>query len=90
MAKSRKPNPRSRPANQGDVLKAKREATAEAVEYAWAVIFTVLRDKEGFEAADLRRVWDEVGQLSESINQGYVTISDLRDTLKREVGAVLR
>ena len=34
----------------------------------------------------LRRVWDEVDSLSDSIAKGYCTVTDLRDVLKQEIG----
>ncbi len=89
MPKKKKINPRRRPATAADVIKAKRVATADAVGYAWAILFTVLRDKEGYEADDLKRMWAEVGKLSEEINEGRVSVSDLKNTLKEEIGAVL-
>lgn len=48
MGKSKRVNPRRRPATQADVEKAKRDAQTEAVCMAWAIIFTALRDKEGW------------------------------------------
>lgn len=80
-------NPRRKPASQADIRMAKKEATEAAVKLAWSILFTVLRDKEGFELEDLRRVWDEVDDLSDSIAQGYCTVADLRDVLKQEIGA---
>lgn len=83
----RKINPRRRPASQADVDKAKRDATDEAVRIAWSILFMVLSDKEGYELEDLRRVWDEVNDLSDSIAKGYCTVTDIRQILKEEVGA---
>ncbi len=88
MAKQ-KVNPNRRPATQADVEKAKREASSEAIDAAWAIFFTALRDKEGFGPKRLRRVWDEVNAVSESISKGYVDVRDLMDTLRDEAGIVL-
>lgn len=38
---------------------------------------------------DLRRVWGEVEDLSDSIAKGYCTVSDLREILKLEEGVCL-
>lgn len=84
--KSKKPNPRKQPASQADVNRAKREAQNEALKLAWAILFTVLRDKEGYDLEKLRRVWTEVENLSDSIVKGYVSVSDLRNVLKEEAG----
>jgi hypothetical protein len=48
------------------------------------VFFTVLLDKEQADKEILHRVWDEVNDLSDSINQGYVTEADLRRVLREE------
>ena len=86
MSDKKKPNPRKRPATQADVKRAKREAQSEAVKLAWSILFTVLRDKEGYAIEDLRRVWNEVNKLSDSIVQGYVSVADLRTVLREEAG----
>lgn len=85
----KKINPRRRPASQADVEKAKREAQSQAINYAWAIFFTVLRDKEGWGKTRLRRLWDEVNELSDSIAQGYVNIKDLMRTLETEANIVI-
>lgn len=82
-------NPRRRPATLADVEKAKQQAQSEAVKYAWAIMFSVMRDKEGWGVVRLKRLWDEVEDLSDSIEKGYVSVRDLLDTLEEEIGAVL-
>lgn len=82
-------NPRRRPATQADVERAKQEAQDRALKAAWSIFVTLLRDKEGYALNDLRRVWGEVENLSESIAKGYCTIEDLRDALKMEEGIQL-
>ena len=80
----KKVNPRRRPVCQADVDRAKDRAVGEACELAQVIIFSVLRDKEGFTKEDLRRVWDEVASLSESVVQGYVSVADLKNVLLQE------
>lgn len=84
-----KVNPRRRPATMADVARAKRAAQADAVRTAWAIFFTVLRDKEQATVDDLKRVWDEVEDLSDSIARGYVNVTDLRDVLRREANIAI-
>lgn len=83
MAKRKKVNPRRRPATQADVEKAKRQAQTHAINMVWAVFFTALRDKEGFGYTRLRRVWDEVNYISNSIDKGYVKLDDLVNELAK-------
>ena len=83
----KKVNPRRRLATQADVQRAKQKGQEEAVKLAWSILFTVLRDKEGYDLEGLQRVWKEVDDLSDSIAKGYCTVTDLRDVLKQEIGA---
>lgn len=82
MKKHKKVNPRRKPATQADVQKAKRQAQDIVITSAWAIFFSVLRDKEGYGYTRLRRVWDGVNYLSDSIGKGYVNIDDLVNELK--------
>ena len=86
--KKPKKNPKKKPATMADVERAKRQATHEGCEAAWAIMFTVLRDKEGMEYEDLRRIWTEVGELSDSIKAGYVTMPDLKHVLHKESAVI--
>lgn len=89
MSKKKKVNPRTRPMSQADVDKAKRQATTQAINYTWAIFFTVMVDKEGYGTKRLKRVWDAVSELSDSISKGYVNVHDLMKTLAEEKGIVL-
>ena len=85
----KKTNPRRKPATQADVNKAKTQAQEQAVRLTWSIFFTVLRDKEGYDLDGMRRVWDYINDLSDSIAKGYCTVADLRTILKEEAGAVI-
>lgn len=69
-----------------------REARARkrAIETAWAIFFTALRDKEGCSEEALQRVWKGVENLSDSIAKGYITAKDLAKALEEEAGINLR
>ncbi len=88
MAK-KKVNPRKRPVSQADIIKAKKEAQSKAINYAWAIFFTVMVDKEGYGRKRLNRIWEEVCDLSDSISKGYVSVYDLMKVLDDEMGIVL-
>lgn len=60
-----------------------------AIDACWAILFSVMRDKEGYGAKRLRRLWDEVNYLSESVSSGRVNIRDLAETLRDEAGITL-
>ena len=89
MAKKKRVNPTRIPVSKADVNRAKQEATEKAVETVWSIFFTVLRDKEHAELEDLRRVWPECEDLSDSIAKGYCTVADLRTILKEESGVTI-
>ena len=90
MSTKKKVNPRRKPATMADVKRAKQEATSELMGFVWSIFFTVLRDKENYSLEDLRRVWAEVEDLTDSITKGYCTVSDIKHILKLEEGVVLQ
>ena len=83
---SGKVNPRRRPATQADVNRAVEQATNDALTASAAIFLTILCDKESADAEIIHRVWEEMQALSQSIIDGYVSVSDLKDTLSNEYG----
>jgi hypothetical protein len=81
---SKKPNPRKRPANMADVERATKKVRGEAIRYTSVIFLSVLCDKENADKEIIQRVWYEVNELSDSISKGYVSVSDLRNTLLNE------
>ena len=67
-----------------DVNRAVEQATNDALTASAAIFLTVLCDKENADAEIVQRVWQEMQELSQSIIDGYVSVSDLRDTLRKE------
>lgn len=89
MSKRKRVNPHRKPATKADIEKAKREAENNAVDYAFAIMFSALRDKEGWGKVRLARLWREVNYLSDSVTRGYVSINDLMTALEEEAGITL-
>lgn len=85
----KKINPRRKPATQADVEKAKADAVEQSVTYAWAIMFRAIRDEFGFGKIRLRRLWDKVNYISDSIEKGYININDVIKSLKDEDEIVL-
>ena len=83
---SGKVNPRRRPATMVDVNRAVEQATNDALAASAAIFLTVLCDKESADAEIIQRVWQEMQELSQSIIDGYVSVADLKDTLRKEYG----
>lgn len=57
---------------------------------ALVILFSVLRDRKGMTTDELQDIWASVMDRSDSINQGYCNLSDLRDTLAQEDGIYIR
>ena len=83
---SGKVNPRRRPATMADVNRAVEQATNDALAASAAIFLTVLCDKESADAEIIQRVWQEMQELSQSIIDGYVSVANLKDTLRKEYG----
>ena len=83
---SGKVNPRRRPATMADVNRAVEQATNDALAASAAIFLTVLCDKKSADAEIIQRVWKEMQELSQSIIDGYVSVADLKDTLRKEYG----
>lgn len=81
-----KVNPKKIPRTEADVERARREGLMIGQEYATVIFLTVLYDKENATPEIMQRVGEEINSLAESITQGYVTIADLKNTLKQEYG----
>ena len=81
----KKVNPRRVP-----VSKAELDATDLAVETALAMFLTVLRDREGYGPKRLKRVWDGIQDLTDSVTKGYVSLADLKTVLRDEAGIEVR
>lgn len=90
MSKKKKTNPNRQPVTMADVNRAKQKATSDLMSFVWSIFFTVLRDKENYSLEDLRRVWMEVEDLSDSITKGYCTVGDIKHILKLEEGVVFQ
>ena len=83
---SGKVNPRRRPVTMADVNRAVQRATNDALTASSCLFLSVLCDKEGADAEIIQRVWNEMQELSQSIIDGYVSVADLKDTLRKEYG----
>ena len=84
-----KTNPKRIPRTQADVDKAFRAGLKVGQDYATVIYLSVLYDKEFATAEIMQRVGMEVNDLADSVIKGYVTIADLRNTLKEEYGVEL-
>lgn len=72
-----------------DVRRETAKAKDDAIRYAMVVFMSVMYDKEGYGKKRMRRVWNEVNDLSDSIAEGYVNLDDLEKMLEDEAGIIL-
>jgi len=86
----RKPNPRKVQRTQADVDKAWEAGERFGTWGALVMLFTVLYDKEHAGPEDIRRVWDEVNYLAESVAERRVSLNDLDGVLREEYGVEVR
>jgi predicted GNAT family N-acyltransferase len=56
-----------------------------AVNATAVMMFNVLYDKFGFGKTRLKRLWDELNNMSECVNSGMVSIKDLEKILSEEL-----
>lgn len=77
-------NPRKIPATQSDVDKAFQKGINEGVKHSIAIFLTVLLDKFDATQDDLKQVWKHIINLSDSVEKGYVKVSDLEKVLNEE------
>lgn len=83
---SRKTNPRRPSGNYGRCRAGKARGTGRSYKLRDDHLLHSFSDKHAATDAELRQFWDEVNYLSESIVQGYVSLADLRHTLRTERG----
>lgn len=85
-SKGKKTNPRDIPATQADVNRAKKAAYNQAIDICWAVIMNVMHDKYGFGKDRMKRLWGQIGKLSDEVTEGRVKVNDIKRTLLEECG----
>lgn len=68
----------------------KLKATSEAMDFAFKQMMLlplmVLRDKYGYGAKRLEEFIDNVADMLDSYNKGYLDLDDIEQTLKEETG----
>ena len=86
--KAKKKNPQVT-LRRSDVERMKKQITEDAVKSAFAIFLMVMRDKWGFGAKRLNRLFDHICGLSEQVDEGYVSTAQLKKILKDEMGIVI-
>lgn len=86
--KAKKKNPQVT-LRRSDVERMKKQITEDAVKSAFAIFLMVMRDKWGFGAKRLNRLFKHICELSEQVDEGYVSTTQLKKILKDEMGIVI-
>ena len=79
----KKRNP-ARQLRESDIRRIKKEAADAAVRYALVLFLNVMRDTEGYGVKRLKRVYEAIEYLADSVSRGYVKLEDLERVLKDE------
>lgn len=69
---------------KSDVKKLKNDVTSIGIRYAMVIFLYVMREKEGYGYKRLKRVYDEMNDVVDSINKGYINLNDLEQVLSLE------
>ena len=69
---------------QSDVKNLKNDATNIGIRYAMVIFLYVMREKEGYGDKRIKRVYDEMNDVVDSINKGYINLNDLEQVLSLE------
>lgn len=88
-SKKKKVNPKRHVVTEYDIQKSMQEATESSVKAAWAIMFSVMRDKYDWSPEQLQGLWGHVENLAESVNEGYIKIDDIMRVLKEEDNIIL-
>ena len=75
--KSKKVNPRKRPATGADVEKAKKDATNEAIKRVLYLVLYILIEKHDAPYDDIQQLAQEINYYADSITNGYVSWKDI-------------
>lgn len=85
---SKKSNPRNHPATLADVEKAYKRGYAAGVDMGidrvFSIFLYIFADKHGATEEELRVLADEFRYYVDSMNQKYLSIEDIRKTLREE------
>lgn len=80
---SKKKNP-ARQLRESDIRRIKKEAADDAIRYSTVLFLSAMRDTEGYGVKRLKRVYEAIEYLADSVTRGYVKISDLEKALRDE------
>ena len=81
---SKKKSPKSIPRSQQDVDRAAERGMQRGVERCLTLVLFTLQDKFGAGDEELKQFSDAFHYTLDSLNKGYLTEADLRQTLKAE------
>lgn len=77
-------NPRNKPATYADIKRAEERGLIFGLRMAKGLVFTALLDKMGWGKDELRKLWQHTTDLSTSVKEGYISMTDLYRVLREE------
>ena len=82
--KIKKINPKKKPTTGAGIIKAKKQATSEAMERVLMLVLYVLVDKHNAPKEDIQQLANEVNYMADSVSKGYVSWRDIEHVLLEE------
>ena len=79
-----KTNPRKKPATYADIKRAEERGLLFGLRMAKGLVFTALLDKMGWDKYMLHELWQHTTDLSTSVKEGYISMTDLYRVLREE------
>ena len=86
MGKSGKPNPRRRPATMADIERAKKETALAVAQNTMTIYLYSAHDLDFFTDDQLQELLARIEKVSAMVEEGYLTMADMRNVLKQERG----
>ncbi len=83
--KSKRVNPRRRPATEADVEKAWEKGVLDGCNNASALFLIAVADMYDW-GQYIPEIWGQINKLSAEVAEGRISFADLRNTLKEEYG----
>ena len=74
---------------ESDLNRIKKQTADTTLKYGLILFLSVMRDKEQYGIKRLKRVYENMLELADSINKGYVKLFDLEKVLLEEANITI-
>ena len=74
---------------ESDIKRISGKVRSEAIDYSFILFLNVMRDYEGYGKKRLRRLYERINDLADSVSKGYCSLYDLEKVLFDEANIVV-